>query len=236
MQSMKSTRLHETSCPVKRPESQIEPQSSKYRLYNVIDRFLSSFFSTRFTTERHRTPSNMAPGREFFCNCAEFCMRGGSTEPKSVSKSTYHRHSRHRNPIIPMPQFLAQHGIATPIPQAHSAAIDSAPCPPDRYNSITSMQDDLTRRRSHSPIAGPSEQSNKRQRPNEEDIVGSGLSRGESRDGQQEERNQLDGPIDLGFMQVQLHVRNSTECRIFCVNNADLAATSRHALRRSWTR
>jgi len=101
MQSMKSTRLHETSCPVKRPESQIEPQSSKYRLYNVIDRFLSSFFSTRFTTERHRTPSNMAPGREFFCNCAEFCMRGGSTEPKSVSKSTYHRSESH-HPYAPI--------------------------------------------------------------------------------------------------------------------------------------
>ena len=167
--------------------------------------------------------------REYFCNCKEFCMCGGSTEPKHVSKSTYHRHSRYRNPITPMPQFLTQHGIATTSP-----ATISVPCPPNRHNSTTSMQGDPTRRRSHSPIAGLSEQPNKRQRPNEEDMVGPGLLRGENREGRQEEGSQLDNAID--FMQVQLH--NGTKCRIFCVNNANLAAAflGRYTLRNSRTR
>ena len=152
----------------------------------------------------------MAPGREYLCNCAEFCMRGGSTESKSVSKSTYHRHSQYRNSITPMPQFLAQHGISTTFP--HSAATVPVPCPRDPQNSVNSMQGNPTRRRSHSPIAGPSEQSNKRQRPNEDSedmIVGFGLSRGENREGHQpeEEGSQLDRS-DPGFMQVPLHVCN----------------------------
>ena len=179
----------------------------------------------------------MLPVREYLCNCAEFCMRGGSTEPKSVSKSTYHRHSRYRNAITPMPEFLAQHGIATT--SLHSAATVPATCHRDHRNSVTSMQHapqgDPTRRRSHSPIAG-SEQPNKRQRPNEEDMIGSGLSRGENGEGQQEEGSQFDSSIDPGFMQVQLHVHNRMICKIFSVNNADLAAASRHTLRSSWTR
>jgi hypothetical protein len=160
----------------------------------------------------------MAPGREYLCNCAEFCMRGGSTESKSVSKSTYHRHSRYRNTITPMHQFLAQHGISTTFP--HSAATVPTPCPRDRHNSVTSMQGNPTRGRSHSPIAGPSEQSNKRQRHNEEDIVGGfGLSRGENGEGpsQQEEGSQLDRS-DPGFMQVQLHVRIQLRNRMIMWN------------------
>jgi hypothetical protein len=217
-----------SSYPVKRPESQIEPQSSKYRMYNVIDyNFL--IFSTNRTSSNS---FNMAPVREYLCNCAEFCMRGGSTEPKSVSKSTYHRHSRYRNPITPMPEFLAQHGIATTSPP--SAATVPATCPRDHHHSVTSSQGDPTRRRSHSPIAGPSEQPNKRQRPNEEVIVDSGLLGGENEEDQQEEGSKMNSSIDPGFMQVQLHVPNRMIlCGLFSVNNANLIAASWHTLRNS---
>ena len=129
-------------------------------------------------------------------------MRGGSTEPKFVSKSTYHRHSQYRNPITPMSEFLAQRGIATT--SSHLAA------------TIPASQGDSTRQRSHSPIAasGPSEQPNKRQRPNEEDIVvGSGFSRGENGECQEEGGSQLNSPIDPGFMQVLCNSRMI--CKIF---------------------
>ena len=175
----------------------------------------------------------MPPIREYFCNCAEFCMRGGSTEPKSVSRSTYHRHSQYRNLITPMPVFLAQHGIATT--STHSAATVPSTCPRDHHNSVTSSQGNLTRRCSHSPIAGPSEQPYKRQRPDdsEEVIVDSGSSSGENGEGQQEGGSQFNSSIDPGFMPVQLHVRNRMIFGLFSVNNANLTATSWHTLRSS---
>jgi hypothetical protein len=180
----------------------------------------------------------MLPVREYLCNCAEFCMRGGLTEPKSVSKSTYHRHNRYRNPIMPMPEFLAQHGIATTSP--HLAA--TVPACPDHRNSVTSIQHasidsqgDPARRRSHSPIAGPSEQPNKRQRPNEEDVVGSGLSRGGNGEGQQEETSQMVSSIDSDPRRMQV-CSYKMLCRIFNINNAGFTAASRHTLQRSCTR
>ena len=175
----------------------------------------------------------MPPIREYFCNCAEFCMRGGSTEPKSVSRSTYHRHSQYRNLITPMPVFLAQHGIATT--STHSAATVPSTCPRDHHNSVTSSQGNPTRRRSDSPIAGPSEQPYKCQRPDdsEEVIVDSGSSSGENGEGQQEGGSQFNSSIDPGFMPVQLHVRNRMIFGLFSVNNANLTATSWHTLRSS---
>ena len=139
-------------------------------------------------------------------------MRGGSTEPKSVSKSTYHRHTQFRNAITPMPEFLTQHGIATT--SSHSAATVPTTCPRDHRNSVIPSQGDLTRGRSHSPIAGPSEQPNKRQRPNEE-VIGSGPLSGENGEGQQVEGSHFNGSIDPEFMQVQLHVSNRMKCRYF---------------------
>ena len=54
---MTSMTAIEGSIPVKRPESQIKPLSSKYRLYNVIDHFHSSFLLQLNVVKHRQTPS-----------------------------------------------------------------------------------------------------------------------------------------------------------------------------------
>lgn len=51
----------------------------------------------------------------YTCDCPN-CMKGGRTEPRQVSRSTYYSHApaRHQAQITPIAQYLAQQGHSVP--------------------------------------------------------------------------------------------------------------------------
>ena len=107
------------------------------------------FFLFQHNTKSRRIPS-ACPVREYVCNCAEFCMRGGPTESKSVSKSGFHRHW---NPVTPMQiSRTARHCDHLP-----SLGCNNPSHLPSWLSQLLHFYTTYlsTLRRSHSPIVGP---------------------------------------------------------------------------------
>jgi hypothetical protein len=100
--------------------------------------------------------------KQHLCDCPRYCMTGGRTEPKLVSKTTYHDHAPFRTPrqppaVQPMAEFLAQHtwhpAAALPQPR-HPSPTPSVP----RCRARSLSADPISR----SPTGEPPQQRQRR--------------------------------------------------------------------------